>query len=99
VHIWNTCPLPVNERNCFHTNVFRALQVAVRLDGRQADGLTGSFGHRLKVLEVADAQFEASSGQSMRPEVASPGTLKITLRGSGGRRPFNLQAFDPVHEP
>ena len=49
-------------------------------------------------VEIADAQFEASSGQSMRPEVASPGTLKITLRGSGERRPSNLQAFDPVYE-
>lgn len=87
-----------NERNCFHTNVFRALQVAVHLAGRQAEGLTGPFGHQLTVLEIANAQFEASSGQSMRPEVASPGTLKITLRGSGGPRPSNLQAFDPVYE-
>jgi hypothetical protein len=74
------------------------LQVAVHLAGRQAEGLTGPFGHQLTVLEIANAQFEASSGQSMRPEVASPGTLKITLRGSGGRRPSNLQAFDPVYE-
>jgi hypothetical protein len=28
---------------------FRALQVAVHLDGRQAEGLTGPFGHQLTV--------------------------------------------------
>ena len=33
-----------NERNCFHTNVFRALQVAVHLDGRQAEGSRGRSG-------------------------------------------------------
>src|SRR6202051_1060616 len=68
----------------FIPTLFRALQVAVHLDGRQAQGLTGPFGHQLTVLEIADAQFEASSGQSMRPEVASPGTLKITCEGQAG---------------
>ena len=86
-------------RNCLRANASRTFPLEVYPDGRQAEGLTGPFGHQLTVLEIADAQFEASSGQSMRPEVASPGTLKITLRGSGGRRPSNLQAFDPVYEP
>jgi hypothetical protein len=97
-HVWNTTTPPAERAELLSYQRFPRVAGCGRSRRTAGGGLAGPFGHQLTVLEIADAQFEASSGESMRPEVASPGTLKITLRGSGGRRPSHLLAFDPVYE-